>query len=139
LPDAATRAKVDAMRSAARTAVLAAFLAGIAACGGSGRREGAAPPGLPASLTSSWELFARRCSKCHALARPLDSGIDDDEHWRAYVERMRLTPGSGISLADEAEILRFLRFYAAEQRDKRDKKARGRAPRPAEPADGGTP
>lgn len=91
-----------------------------AACSGA-RREGAAPPGLPAELRPNWDLFARRCSKCHSLARPLDSGIDDDEHWRAYVRRMRLTPGSGISLADEAQILEFLRYYAAEQRRKKGK------------------
>lgn len=119
------------------------LLAAVGACG-PGRREGAPPAGLPAELRGSWEVFARKCSKCHALARPLDSGIDDDDHWRAYVTRMRLTPGSGISLPDEADVLRFLRFYAADQRAKKVRKAVGvaadaGAPPAATDVDGGAP
>src|SRR5215472_8877468 len=70
---------------------------------------------LPQALRADYELFAQRCSKCHSLARPLNSGISDDRFWRRYVEQMRLKPGSGISLADEERILRFLHFYSMEQ------------------------
>jgi hypothetical protein len=71
---------------------------------------------LPETVRPDYTLFARRCSKCHSLARPLGSGITDDAVWIAYVNRMRRQPGSGISPQDAAPILRFLHYYSVEQR-----------------------
>ncbi len=68
----------------------------------------------PADVRADYAVFAQRCSKCHSLARPLESGIDSDDYWRLYVERMRRQPGSGISVADTVPILRFLHVYSAE-------------------------
>lgn len=73
------------------------------------------PSQVPPELRADYDLFAQRCSKCHSLSRPLGSGIDDDRMWREYVEQMRLKPGSGISIADEEPILRFLHFYSGQQ------------------------
>ena len=70
---------------------------------------------LPEVVRPDYQLFARRCSKCHSLARPLGSGITDDEVWIAYVNKMRRQPGSGISPQDAPPILRFLHYYSAEQ------------------------
>ena len=67
---------------------------------------------LPPDIRPDYALFARRCSKCHQLARPLGSGIHDDTEWADYVERMRRQPGSGISPADTKPILRFLHYYS---------------------------
>lgn len=126
----------------AAVALVAVSLLDVLACSGA-RREATPPPGMPTELGPSWSLFVRRCSKCHSLARPLDSGIDDDEHWRNYVERMRLTPGSGISKADAEEILQFLRFYAADQRRKKSGGGASTAapppPSTSPPPDGGPP
>lgn len=73
-------------------------------------------------MRGDYEVFAQRCSKCHTLARPLNSGITEDEFWTLYVARMRRMPGSGISPEDETRILRFLKFFSAEQRKgKKDK------------------
>jgi hypothetical protein len=72
-----------------------------------------------ADVLDDYRVFAARCSKCHSLARPLNSGIDDDEHWRLYVERMRRQPGSGISEEDTVPILRFLHLYSLEERRKK--------------------
>ena len=74
---------------------------------------------VPPELRDDYALFAQRCSKCHSLARPLTSGIDDDEYWKRYVERMRRQPGSGISPEDEAPILRFLHYFSEEQKKKK--------------------
>jgi hypothetical protein len=74
---------------------------------------------LPPDVRTSYEVFAQRCSKCHSLARPLDSGIDDDAYWAMYVDRMRRQPASGISLADRAPILSFLHYYAEQQRSRK--------------------
>ena len=89
-----------------------AWLGGCATSG----REGLDVAQLPETVRPDYQLFARRCSKCHSLARPLGSGITDDEVWIAYVARMRRQPGSGISPQDTAPILRFLRYYSSEQR-----------------------
>jgi hypothetical protein len=75
---------------------------------------------LPTSeLRDDYALFAQRCSKCHSLARPLTSGIDDDDYWRRYVERMRRQPASGISPDDEVPILRFLHYFSAQIKQKK--------------------
>ena len=71
---------------------------------------------LPADVRADHAVFALRCSKCHSLARPLNSGIDNDEYWKMYVERMRRQPASGISVADTVPILRFLHYYSIEER-----------------------
>jgi hypothetical protein len=78
--------------------------------------EGIDPTSLPAEVRPDYRVYAHRCSKCHSLARSLQSGIQDDAYWVLYVQRMKRQPGSGISDADEVVILRFLSFYSAELR-----------------------
>ena len=91
---------------------------------------------LPSEVRGDYDMFARRCSKCHSLARPLNSGIDDDAFWVHYVARMRVQPASGITTEDEVVILRFLRYFAADLRQrKRDAEHDGGIPEPTtEPA-----
>ena len=91
----------------------------LVACGS--RTEGLDRSKLPEDIKSDYDLFARKCSKCHSLARPLQSGISDDEQWVMYVNRMRRQPGSGINYDDQEHILRFLRHFAAELRVKQGK------------------
>lgn len=100
---------------------LAAFL--IVAClviaslsGACTRAEGLDASAMPEEVRADYALFARKCSKCHTLARPLNANITDDEHWALYVRRMRMQQSSGISPEDEVGILRFLRYYASELR-----------------------
>ena len=89
------------------------IVAGIVAAGcATTARDGLDPARLPADVRPDYTLFARRCSKCHQLARPLGSGIRDDAVWADYVDRMRRQPGSGISPADARPILRFLHYYS---------------------------
>jgi hypothetical protein len=76
------------------------------------RGEGLDLQTIPPDLRGDYALFAQRCSKCHSLARPLNSGITNDEFWRLYVARMRRQPGSGISEGDTYYILRFLHWYS---------------------------
>jgi hypothetical protein len=98
----------------------------VYACGP--RIEGLDPSKLPDDVRDDYTLFATRCSKCHSLARPLNSGITDDEQWVLYVNRMRRQPGSGISLTDQEHILHFLRYYAAELRRRAAEKRGDTAP-----------
>lgn len=67
---------------------------------------------FPPEVRASYELFTRRCSRCHSLARPLTAPIGDREHWSRYVTRMRRQPSSGISPADAEEILVFLEHWS---------------------------
>jgi hypothetical protein len=91
----------------------------LTACGGgplAAHTDGLDPRVIPAAVQVDYGLFSDRCSKCHSLARALNSGIDSNEYWDIYVERMRRQPGSGISIEDTHGILRFLYYYAAVQR-----------------------
>jgi hypothetical protein len=90
---------------------IALVLSGCHANGG----EGLDMSTLPANVRADYQVFAQRCSKCHALARPLESGISDDKYWAEYVERMRRQPGSGISPKDVTPILRFLHYYSIDR------------------------
>jgi hypothetical protein len=85
------------------------------------------PASLPENIRADYAVFASRCSKCHALARPLNAGITDDEQWRLYVNRMRRQPGSGITMDDQVAVLRFLEHYARGLRDKKRGNDSGRA------------
>jgi hypothetical protein len=106
----------------ARTLLLLAFAALAAtavACGGA-----SSAPAIASSspeVRADYEVFSVRCSKCHSLARPLSSGIDDDDYWKAYVAKMRRQPGSGISAEDSIAILRFLHVYSADARRRKGK------------------
>ncbi|HEX8789806.1 MAG TPA: hypothetical protein VF765_02560 [Polyangiaceae bacterium] len=100
----------------ARTACgLVALVVGGASC----YSEGYDTSRLPEGVRADYAVFADRCSRCHSLSRPLSAAIDDDVFWKRYVETMRLKPGSGISIADEAPILRFLHYYSTERRRER--------------------
>ena len=87
----------------------------VAGCSSSRRADGLDPSSLPEEVRSDYQTFAQRCSKCHALARPLNAGITDDGFWRIYVARMQRMQGSGISEEDATRILRFLHYYSVEQ------------------------
>ncbi len=107
------------MRRLLSLLVVAAPLA--AACGSPppGRTvAGVDPASLPQDTRADYAIFARRCSKCHALSRPLDSGITSDAYWALYVAKMQHLPGSGISDDDAAAVLRFLRVYSAQERER---------------------
>ncbi len=91
---------------------------------------------LSPDVRADYAVFAVRCSKCHSLARPLNSGIDDDEYWKAYVAKMRRQPGSGISVDDSVAILRYLHVFSIELRKK---KGQGLEPADAAPADPAPP
>jgi hypothetical protein len=84
------------------------------------RHEGLDPLRMPPEVRADYALFALRCSKCHSLSRPLQSGIVEDGFWAEYVERMRRQPGSDITLEDTIPILRFLHYYSTGQLAKRD-------------------
>jgi mono/diheme cytochrome c family protein len=110
---------VDPLKRRLRVALLALALGSavvaLAACWNASRGDGLDVATLPVEMRADYEIFAQRCSKCHSLARPLESGITDDEFWREYFERMRRQSGSGITPADERPVLHFLHYYSMTQ------------------------
>jgi hypothetical protein len=122
-----------------KTLLAALVMVGLASltAGCSGGRAGEPEAEtLSASAAADYALFALRCSKCHSLSRPLNSGIDRDDYWRLYVAKMRRQPGSGITEEDTVAILRFLHVYSIEQRRKKEQRLGvepSQAPPPPEP------
>lgn len=101
-----------------QAAAVALALGGAACAGGLENRHGNTldVSAYPKEVQEAYPVFARRCSRCHTLARPLNARIDDPEHWQRYVYRMRMQPGSGINRANGEIILRFLTYYATHVR-----------------------
>ncbi len=90
----------------------------------------------PAKLRKTYRTTLKRCTKCHGLARPLNSHfleldkevisalkkkrpeVFEDENvlyigetiWKRYVKRMMRKPGSGISKKEGKKIWEFLRY-----------------------------
>ena len=93
------------------------LVSSLAACASTMERsEGLDASAVAPEERADYALYAERCSKCHSLARSLNSGITDDGFWRMYVERMRRQPGSGITQEDTVPILRFLHWYSQKQK-----------------------
>lgn len=64
----------------------------------------------PEEMQELYTLYARKCSKCHTLARSVNSEYRGDD-WDRYVARMSRKPNSGISPRTGEKILSFLRFH----------------------------
>jgi mono/diheme cytochrome c family protein len=74
----------------------------------------------PAATQTAYKLFASKCSKCHTLARPINTMMKRDE-WQRYVMRMMHKPNSGISDSQGKEIFEFLVYDQTERKDKNAK------------------
>ena len=74
----------------------------------------------PAPLQSAYKLFAGKCSKCHTIARPINTTMTRDE-WERYVKRMMHKPNSGISDSQGKQIFEFLTYDQAQRKDKNPK------------------
>ena len=68
-------------------------------------------------MQETYELFARKCSRCHTVARPINSTFDPEE-WRKYVYKMMRKPGSGLTPKTAEKIIKFL-IYDSEHREKK--------------------
>jgi hypothetical protein len=74
----------------------------------------------PAPQQAAYKLFAAKCSKCHTLARPINTMMKRDE-WERYVKRMMHKPNSGISDNQGKQIFDFLVYDQVERKDKNPK------------------
>ncbi len=74
----------------------------------------------PAEIQKDYKLFSSKCSKCHTIARPLNTLMTRDE-WERYVKRMMHKPNSGISDSQGKEIFAFLLYDQTNRKDKNPK------------------
>jgi hypothetical protein len=79
----------------------------------------------PPETQKAYKLFTGKCSKCHTIARPINTIMTRAE-WERYVKRMMHKPNSGISDKEGKEIFDFLAYDQANRKDK-DPKAFFRA------------
>ena len=74
----------------------------------------------PPPQQAAYKVFSTKCSKCHTIARPINTMMKRDE-WERYVKRMMHKPNSGISDAQGKQIFEFLVFDQTERKDKNPK------------------
>lgn len=67
---------------------------------------------FPVPIQERYGLFSRKCSKCHTLARPINTNFSNAK-WKRYVKRMSNKPDSGISPTTGKKIYQFLKYYQA--------------------------
>ena len=73
--------------------------------------------GYPAPTQAAYKVFSSKCSKCHTIARPINTMMKRDE-WERYVKRMMHKPNSGISDNQGKEIFEFLVYDQTNRKDK---------------------
>ena len=71
----------------------------------------------PKEMQENYKTFTKTCSKCHSLARPVNSNYALPDEWERYIKRMKRKPGSGISSGDAKAIYEFL-VYDSQVRKK---------------------
>jgi mono/diheme cytochrome c family protein len=74
----------------------------------------------PAEMQAGYKLFAAKCSKCHTIARPINTMMTKAE-WERYVKRMMHKPNSGISDKQGKDIFEFLVYDQTNRKDKEPK------------------
>lgn len=71
----------------------------------------------PAAMQKDYKLFESKCSKCHTIARPINTTMTREE-WERYVKRMMHKPNSGISGSQGKDIFDFLAYDQQVRKDK---------------------
>lgn len=74
----------------------------------------------PPEMQKDYKLFATKCSKCHTIARPINTTMTRPE-WERYVKRMMHKPNSGISDKDGKAIFEFVMYDETERKAKNPK------------------
>ncbi len=70
----------------------------------------------PQEMQTLYNIFTRRCSKCHTVARPINSDFTPEE-WKKYVQKMMRKAGSGLTPKTADQITKFL-MYDSQHRER---------------------
>lgn len=71
----------------------------------------------PPEQQKAYKVFTTKCSKCHTIARPINTTMTQAE-WERYVKRMMHKPNSGISDSQGKQIFEFLTYDEVNRKDK---------------------
>ena len=71
----------------------------------------------PQEMQTLYNIFTRRCSKCHTVARPINSDFTPEE-WKKYVQKMMRKAGSGLTPKTADQITKFL-IYDSQHRERK--------------------
>lgn len=74
----------------------------------------------PPETQKAYTLFTGKCSKCHTIARPINTMMSREE-WQRYVMRMMHKPNSGIGDSQGKQIFEFLVYDQTQRKDKNPK------------------
>jgi len=65
----------------------------------------------PADMQNKYKLFAKKCSSCHTIARPINCEFALEDEWERYIKRMMRKAGASLISADDGkQIYEFLVF-----------------------------
>jgi hypothetical protein len=65
----------------------------------------------PADMQKKYQLFTKKCSSCHTIARPINCEFALDDEWERYIKRMMRKAGPSLISADEGkQIFEFLTY-----------------------------
>lgn len=64
----------------------------------------------PAPIQERYKLFAKKCSQCHRLSRPINSDYALPDEWSRYVKRMMHKPDSNLDKDEAKQIYEFLSY-----------------------------
>jgi len=64
----------------------------------------------PDDIRPKYKTFTTLCSKCHTIARAINSDYVLDEEWQQYIRQMMDKGGSLISADDAKSIYTFLTY-----------------------------
>ena len=67
--------------------------------------------GYPPEQQKRYPVLEKKCSKCHPVARAINSRFNASE-WKRYMKRMIRRPNAGVTDEQADEIYEFLKFYA---------------------------
>src|SRR6266513_901424 len=71
-------------------------------------------------LQKGYKVFTEKCSKCHTIARPINTTMTRAE-WERYVKRMMHKPNSGINDNQGKQIFEFIMYDETERKAKNPK------------------
>jgi hypothetical protein len=71
----------------------------------------------PPDQQKAYKVFVDKCSKCHTIARPINTTMARAE-WERYVKRMMHKPNSGIGDSQGKTIFDFLAYDQENRKDK---------------------
>lgn len=71
----------------------------------------------PPEQQKAYKVFTDKCSKCHTIARPINTMMTTSE-WERYVKRMMHKPNSGINDNQGKTIFEFLSYDQTNRKDK---------------------